>query len=34
VTSITFCLMPAMISSVEVAPAYSTIISTERLPST
>ena len=33
-TSITFCLMPAMISSVEVAPAFSTIISTERLPST
>src|SRR3954451_20490119 len=27
-TSITFCLMPAMISSVEVAPAFSTIIRT------
>ena len=33
-TSITFCLMPAMISSVEIEPAFSTIISTERLPST
>ena len=30
----TFCLMPAMISSVETEPAFSTIISTERLPST
>ncbi|MET4829294.1 hypothetical protein ABH972_006883 [Bradyrhizobium ottawaense] len=33
-TSMTFCLMPAMMSSVEVAPAFSTIISTERFPST
>ena len=33
-TSITFCLMPAMISSVEVKPLFSTIISTERLPLT
>ena len=33
-TSMTFCLMPAMISSVEIEPAFSTIISTERLPST
>ena len=33
-TSTTFCLMPAMISSVEIAPFFSTIISTERLPST
>ncbi len=32
--STTFCLMPAMISSVEIEPAFSTIISTERLPST
>jgi hypothetical protein len=33
-TSITFCLMPEMISRVEIAPALSTIISTDRLPST
>ena len=33
-TSMTFCLMPAMISRVEIEPAFSTIISTERLPST
>ncbi len=32
--SSTFFLMPAMISSVEIEPAFSTIISTERLPLT
>ncbi len=33
-SSATFCLMPAMIDSVEIAPFLSTSISTERLPST